>query len=300
MKRAVIAVLAILVAAVVIVWVSNPRTPASNGRTSERVVPPPQPPQPPGGPVVSGGGNRSVAPVVAPAVAQFPAKPEALPKPVSVGAASVVPPSSGPVGHFADTRIPFAQRTAELQALGRKGDTASQKTLMSVGDAPVYANRYAVEALGQCRGPEVRAYLAGKLNDPDALLAMAAIRALEQVAAGAAIPALTAALVENRERPDGHQEMVCTEAVKALGLTASAQAAPALIAELQRADQPGWSLEYGSAVIAALRNMDSTEGVKSVAVYADVLSAHRPEERMARAYYERKIAEARGRPVPPP
>lgn len=203
------------------------------------------------------------------------------------------------IAHFSDARTPFSKRLSNIQELGRKGDAISIKTLMQVGDAPIYMNRYAVAALGQCRGTEVRAYLSGKLNDPDALLAMAAIRALGQEAAGAAIPALSKALVDNRNRPDGHQDMVCTVAVEALGLTASPAAAPALIAELQRVNESNWNLEYGSVVIRALRNMDSAEGAQGISVYADALAARLPVEPMARAYYERKIAEARGTPRTP-
>ena len=234
---------------------------------------------------------HTVAFVAVPVVSNNPGSP----MPTEASVVSARPPSrAGTVAYFADTRIPFSMRVADLMTLGRKGDAVSIQLLMDVGNAQIYANRYAIEALGLCRGPNVSAYLAGKLRDPDALLAMAAIQSLGQVAASAAIPALTEALVANRVRPDGHQEMVCTADVNALRLTASAQAAPALIAELQRVDQPNWSLEYGSAVIAALRNMDSAEGTRQIAVYADALAAHLPTERMARAYYERKIAEARG------
>lgn len=248
-----------------------------------------------GAPAVAGQG--SVEPVT---VAVRPPEPvAAVQKPATV-AMPAAPPPSGPIAHFSDTRIPFAQRLAELQALGKQGDAASIETLMLLGNAPIYANRYAVAALGQCRGAEVRAYLSGKLNDPDALLAIAAIQALGQSAAGTAIPALAQALIDNRDRPDGFQDMVRTAAVKALGLTASAQAAPALIGELQLVGNPNWNLEYGSAVIAALRNMDSAAGIRSIAVYADVLTARMPAERMSRAYYERKIAEARGTPVAAP
>jgi len=208
--------------------------------------------------------------------------------------AAAVPKPNDPIAHFSDTSISFSQRHAELQALGKKGDAASIKTLMLVGDAQIYANRYAVEALGQCQGVEVRAYLAGKLNDSDALLAIAAIQALGQVAAGAAIPALDEALVENHTRQDGLQNMVCTAVVQTLGLTASPAAAPALIQELQRVKDSNWDLEYGSAVIRALRNMDSPDSGSAMLAYANALAARMPTEPMARSFYERKIAEARG------
>jgi len=209
----------------------------------------------------------------------------------------VIKPPPGPIEHFSDTRIPFEQRLAEVQALGKQGDAASTKTLMQLGDAPIYINRYAVEALGEWQGAgmDVRAYLSAKVNSPDALMAIAAIKALGQVASGAAIPVLAQSLVDNQTRSDGLQNMVCTAAVQELGLTASSAAAPSLISQLQRAGtDPNWDLDYGSAVIHALRNIDSAGGAQAIAAYADVLTARLPSDPMARAFYQRKIAEARG------
>lgn len=233
-----------------------------------------------------------VAKVVTPAPVVV--QPATVQKPAATNLSAAAPKSNDPIAHFSNTSISFSQRHAELQALGKKGDAASIKTLMLIGDAQIYANRYAVEALGQCQGVEVRAYLAGKLNDSDALLAIAAIQALGQVAAGAAIPALDEALVENHTRQDGLQNMVCTAVVQTLGLTASPAAAPALIQELQRVKDSNWDLEYGSAVIRALRNMDSPDSGSAMLAYANALAARMPTEPMARSFYERKIAEARG------
>lgn len=273
-------ILALLIAAGA-VWFFTLRSPAPQQVVSAPVSPARRPPV-----AVAAASNAPVAkvPVAKSAVAQ-----------VTPGVAASKPP--GPVEHFSDTRIPFERRLAEVQALGRKGDPASIRTLMQLGDAPIYINRYAVEALGQCpgAGADVRSYLAGKVNGSDALLAIAAIKALGQVASSAAIPALEQALRDNQTRPDGLQTLVCEAAVQQLGLTASPAAAPALIGQLRRAGtDAGWNLDYGSAVIHALRNMDSADGAQAIAAYADVLEARLPAEPMARAFYQRKIAEARG------
>ena len=197
------------------------------------------------------------------------------------------------VAWFRDTTIPLERRLGEIARLGRMRDADSTKTLMALGEAQIYVNRYAVEALGGSPGPRVREYLQQKLADSDALLACAAIRALGRSADDAAVAMLAQALVNNRGRPDGHDELVCTAAVETLGLTASGKAESPLIAELKRSEIPGWSLEYGTAVVLALSKVGGAAGRQEMGAYADRLAARSPADPMAKASYDRKIIEAR-------
>ena len=188
------------------------------------------------------------------------------------------PPSTESLDQFRDPRIPLNERLGELARLGRKRDEASAKTLMAVGDARMYVNRYAVEALGGDRSPEVRTYLSGKLWDPDSMMACAAIRALGRSAGAEAVPALEEALLKNRERPDGHDELVCTAAVETLGLVGSDTAVPALSRELDRSEGKDWNLEYGSAVVKALTQLNNAPGLQAISAYADRLSSRLPQD----------------------
>jgi hypothetical protein len=87
--------------------------------------------------------------------------------------------------------------------------------------------------------------------------------------------------------------MVCTAAVEALRDLASPRAVPLLREELRRAEGRGWDLEYGSAVIAALRAVDNDKSRAAAGGYADLLTARMPKDPAARHYYTSKIAEAR-------
>lgn len=216
-------------------------------------------------------------------------KPASIP-PIDAAVARAANPES--VEYYSNTQVPFEQRLKTIQELGKKTDPASRALLVAIGDAPIYANRYAVEALGSFHDNATHAYLESKLSSSDALMVCAAVRALGQWAA-ASIPAYEQVLEQNQTRPDGHELIVCKEVVTMLGLTASPQAAPALIHELSRADSPTWDLSYGSAIIAAIRNIGSKEARKAVGVYADLLVSKLPSEPMARKAFEDKIAEAR-------
>ena len=197
------------------------------------------------------------------------------------------------VQRFRNTKIPIKQRINDINRLGRIGDKRSTQILMALGDAEIYVNRYAVEALGQARGLDVRHYLETKLTDPDALILCAAVRSLGKVAGEKAIPELANVLKQNHERADGHDEMVCTAVVKTFEHIGSVRAVPVLSKELARSEKKGWSMEYGSAIIAALKNGDSPDGRKAMADYAARLSARIPDDPMARKYFETKIAETK-------
>jgi hypothetical protein len=198
--------------------------------------------------------------------------------------------------YFKDTTVPMEERRRSLELLVQQDDEDSTKVLMALGDERIYLNRVAVEALGALPSDRHRQvvveYLKGKLSDPDARVLCAALRSLVLQSGEAAIPAIAGVMERNRVRADGHQEFVLTAAVEALNLLHSAQTVPALAAELGRSEEKGWSMEYGSKLIAALGQMGTPEGRQASAAYAGRLAAKMPSDPLASAYFEKKIAEA--------
>lgn len=196
-----------------------------------------------------------------------------------------------------DVSRPVEERKKVLFDISRRKDAKALSILKAVGDARVYLNFVAVEAIGNfaksSEKPIAAAYLKSKLSDYDAQIACAAIRAYAQLTGVDAIPELASVLPKNRVRADGYQETVCTAAVKALQNICATTAVPALLAELERSEDKGWSMEYGSCVLAALQPIRTLEGCAGAAAYADRLSARIPEDKLAKAYYEKKIIEAR-------
>jgi hypothetical protein len=194
---------------------------------------------------------------------------------------------------FADARVPVEERRAGLDRLGRAGDERSARVLMQVAAQRTYLNWAAVAALGRCRGPEVEAFLAGKLEDADARVVTHAIESYTAVAGGRAAPALVAVLENNRARADGFEQGVQTAAVKALGGLRATAAVPVLGNELARVAETGRHLEYGSALVEALAKIADRRARPAVEGYAVRLAARLPGDASARQYVEGKIAEAR-------
>jgi HEAT repeat protein len=194
------------------------------------------------------------------------------------------------VAELKDASRPLAEREEAVAGLGRQGDAGSVAVLMALGNERAYLNRAAVEALGAVRGaalrPGVEEYLSAKLVNDDSQLACAAARSLARLKGAAAVPELAAALVSNRQRADGHQEIVCSAIVKALEEICSPAAVPALSTELARSEEQGWSLEYGSRIVLALRQIRAPEGGAAASAYAVRLEARKPADPLARKYFE--------------
>jgi hypothetical protein len=217
---------------------------------------------------------------------EVPAK-ERITETPSVHDAAPAKPSKSEVetvlARIRDTTRPLEERKKELVELGRRKDAGALNILKAVGEARVYLNWAAVEAIGSfAKSPEkpaAAAYLQGKLSNQDSQLACAAIRGYATLMGEVCIPELADVLRNNRERPDGHQEIVCAAAVKALMETGSTAAVPALLGELARSEEKGWSLEYGSNVLAALLAIGTAGGRAGAAAYAQRLSARIPEDK---------------------
>ncbi len=208
-------------------------------------------------------------------------------------AAAARPEDASAFAYFSNPAVPLDDRIKAIRALGIANDEQAKTTLMALGNAPIYLNRYAVEAIGARQGADVKQYLEGKLNDPEAVIVCAAAGALVRSAGKDALADLAAALAQNRRRDDGHQQMVCTAIVHALREIADADAAPVLLAELARNGERGWSLEYGSEIVAALRRVATPEVRAAALQYADALEQRVPDDPLAGPYVKGKIAEAR-------
>ena len=195
-----------------------------------------------------------------------------------------------------DTQRPLEERQRMITEISQRKDAEALDVLKQVAEARVYLNFAAVEAMGNFREspqhPAAAAYVRSRMSDPDSKIACAATRAFARLEGADAIPELGMTIEENRERPDGHDEIVCTTTLEALRDICSPSSAPILIEELERSDERGWNLEYGSTVLSALRVAQTEEGRKAAAAYAERLSDRIPEDKMARAYFEKKIAEA--------
>ncbi|MBN1669554.1 MAG: HEAT repeat domain-containing protein [Kiritimatiellae bacterium] len=242
-------------------------------------VPPPVPPPADaraGQPAPSATGPRSDAPA-----------------PASSGAQEPASETAGLIARASDTAIPLDQRRHEIMALGQKGDGQSARALMALGDAPVYLNVAAVQALADIRTPDVTRYLTEKLRDPDPRIVCEAIRGLGKTQGDSAVPAIAETIRGNRTRPDGFDEMVCEAAAQVLGLIAARSAVPVLAEELARCDTKGWSLEYGSEVVRALGAIGGPDAKQALLAYAAALAGQTPEDPLAKPYVEGKIAEAR-------
>jgi hypothetical protein len=195
---------------------------------------------------------------------------------------------------FEDARVPLRRRAAAIDALARAGDAEALRLLLDLADAGVYLSWRAVEALGALRDPAPPAgYLRRKLGAADPRVAAAAVRALERRGGPGDVAALAAALRHNSRRADGLGETINAEAVRALGASGSAAAAPALIAELARVQREGTNLEYGSQLVAALGQIATPSARRAVDAYGAWLASALPDDPLARRYHLDKIAEAR-------
>jgi hypothetical protein len=201
------------------------------------------------------------------------------------------------VDRFKDTKTPVEERLREIDALARKAGAQDLEVLMALGDEKTYLNWAGVKALGDVpkdrRTPEIADYLRGKTADPDARIICEALRSLARQAREAAVPAIVAALERNQVRPDGFQGMVQRAAVEALAETGSANIVGPLVAQLNRSEERGWDMEYGSAIVKVLRSRPGPESKAALNSYADRLTARVPEDKMAGEYFRTKIAEAR-------
>jgi HEAT repeat protein len=196
------------------------------------------------------------------------------------------------VAFFADAAVPLEQRQVRIDELA-SGDDADAQTLMELGEARVYLSTAAVRALGHHPAEQVVAYLEDKLDHPDPEMVRAAADAYARAMGEEAVAVLVETLEANRERADGWDQEVCTDIVRILGELGTRAATDALIAELERSNELGWNLGYGSQVVRALDRIGAPDGRTALLAYAHDLGRRQPSDPLAARYFEDKIAEAR-------
>jgi hypothetical protein len=188
-------------------------------------------------------------------------------------------------------------RFAEIRQLAQAGDGKAACALMVIGDEGSVFSAPAVAGLGRSRAPGIAGYLKEKLTNPDPQVVAAAARSLAQTGGADAVPAIAAALRQNRTRPDGFEDTVCTACVEALGATGSPLAVPPLAEELQETVGRSLQHEYGSAVVAALRRIGHPSAGPALLSYAEKLRAEREQKRdnpLAYRYFGAKLDEVTG------
>ena len=200
------------------------------------------------------------------------------------------------VRRFADNAVPIDTRQAELAALAKSGGTDAAAVLMALGDEHTYLNSAAIEALGGVKAEGVAAYLTGKMTDGDPRVLAAAVKSLARQQGETAVPAIATVVRNNRQRPDGFQDMVCAACVQALGETRSARAIPVLDAELRETVGTTLHQDYGSEIVRALSALHLAEARPVLSAYADRMSQTLPlydSNPLGKRYIEGKINEAR-------
>jgi hypothetical protein len=66
-----------------------------------------------------------------------------------------------------------------------------------------------------------------------------------------------------------------------------------LAAELDRVEEPGFSLEYASQIVVALKHVGTPQVDGALSGYVGRLEARMPDDPLARAYLQAKIDEAK-------
>ena len=181
--------------------------------------------------------------------------------------------ASNAVSRLTSPTLPPDAGEAEIQRLAGRADPDSTQALMAVADARTYLSLAAVTALGETDSPAVVAFLHRKLSDPNPRLVAAAAAGLAKRAGDAAVPWIAQTLAENRQRPDGFQDIVCEALVEALGSIGSAKAIPALVAELRETAGVLLNYDYGSAVVQAMGQIRSADAKPALKAYASRLRA---------------------------
>jgi len=201
------------------------------------------------------------------------------------------------VAFLTDTSTPLPERRKAIGDMAQRGGRDAFEALTAAAEARIYLNWAAVRSLGDLEGAGLKnraaEFLRGKTCDPDMRVACEAIRGCGRLLGEEAVPVVAASIEKNRNRPDGHGDIVAETAVEVLGEIASPEAVPVLTAELQRPEVLEGHLEYGSELVRALSRTGTPEAKKAIAAYAEELEERIPDDRLAGKYYETKIAEAR-------
>jgi hypothetical protein len=198
--------------------------------------------------------------------------------------------------HLKDPQVPIEQRQRKIEELARRGDTEAVEILKRLGDERTHLNAAAVKALGRMDQPEIAAYLRGKLTDRNPRIIAAAVDGLARIDGDNAVPVIVKTLNQNHSRADGFQDVVCRACVESLGSIGSPEAVPALAKELEEQVGKSFQYDYGSEVVAALREIGHPSGRQALISYISKLESKKEkmkEHPMPRRYLAKKVEEAR-------
>jgi hypothetical protein len=207
------------------------------------------------------------------------------------------------LAYLTNASIPLAERMQAVRALTQRNDAPALTALMRLGDEKAYLNATAVEAVGAAKDQKLRPtaerYLRLKLaqsgarNTDDMKVTCAAVRAWIRLMGASGVSELAQCLERNQTRVDGYEDIVCGEVVEALSLTASAEAVPAIAAELARVADRRSDLDYELRVVRALKRFDDDAARSSLDSYARRMKAAMPSELASRTqHHEQEIADA--------
>ncbi len=219
-------------------------------------------------------------------------------EPNASGVTPLPEPDQAALAALRDSATPLTQRLATVRALGRRAaraDATAVATLLAVSGQPgalVAPAHRALDTVAPALRPAILALLRPRLAHREAAVAMAAIELLGRLGESAAVPWLDKVLCDNRRRPDGFGQQVRACAARALARIGDAQAVPALARELRWITTTSMQseLDYGDAVVEALRSTRSPAARPALEHYADVLHRARPDDGPVRVAIDTHLA----------
>lgn len=216
------------------------------------------------------------------------------PTPVPADSAPTVDPAAV-AATVADNAKPYPERLALVEALARQADPQAIKALAAVAGGRNQLRQQAIAALGATGLPGAAPIAARYTADGDPQVAAAAVDALAKTQGEAAVPGIAEALIANRERVDGQQDLICGACIQVLTRIGSPSALPALARELAEVAGIRQNHDYGAAVVRAILACRNRAGAVALRTYAERLRRERDamvDNPMGRRYLDGKITEA--------
>lgn len=197
------------------------------------------------------------------------------------------------IAYVRDGNRPLKTRRDFINQLAKQSTPDAWRGLRAVADADIYLSHAAIKAMygAKCADREtIASYLENKLLSPDPRVARAAIDSYARTIGAEAVKPISETIKKGRETDHAFFDHVAEAGYTALGALAEPQAVPFLASESLKT---GKDLDMGSTIVKALSNIAVPEAHKAILQYADHLEERLPEKPMERAYYRKKIAEAR-------
>lgn len=200
------------------------------------------------------------------------------------------------VQQLKDTSISLEKREKIITELARKGEKESINALKFAVSANIYLSLKAMDAIGEVKNDlfkeELAQFSRAYFTHEDSRMVCSALRTYAKLRGKDAIPEIIETIRINKERADGHSDMIAYSGVKLLGELYAVDSIPFLRDELNNATKNNWNLEYGSHIMRALMLMGTPAASKVAGEYAQILSSRIPSDPLAREYFKHKIEEA--------